>query len=62
MKTYTIPCVWQMYGLMKIKAKSLDEALEKAYMAPLPDGDYLDDSFEIDTEGVGQYNENTNQK
>lgn len=51
MKTWKIPCVWQMYGYLKIEANTLEEAIEKAYDADqgLPDdGDYIDNSFEVD--------------
>ena len=58
MKTYKIPCVWQMYGIMHIKAKSLEDAIEKAEDAPLPDGDYVSDSFEVDIEALEYYNDN----
>lgn len=51
-KYYTIPCVWQVAGTMKVKASSLEDAkLIAVEEAPLPtDGEYLTDSFEIDFE------------
>lgn len=58
-KEYTIPVVWSVMGRMKIKATSLEEALLKAEDVPLPkDSSYLDDSFEIDYDGVRNYNPN----
>jgi len=52
---FEIPVVWQMTGTMKIRAKTLDEAKDKVF-APatlLPDDrSYLDDSIEIDEEGL----------
>ena len=53
MKTYEIPCSWTMYGIMLIEAKTLSNAIKKAIdEEPLPDGDYLPDSFETDVEGI----------
>ena len=51
---YKIPCVWQVWGIMKIKAKSLEEAINKAENEePLPEHpEYIDDSFEVDHEGI----------
>lgn len=47
---YKIPCSWQVYGYMDIEADSLDEAISIAEddSTPLPDGNYVDGSFEID--------------
>ncbi len=48
-KTYRIPCSWEMYGHMKIKATTLEEAIEIAESnESLPDGDYVVDSFRVD--------------
>jgi len=57
MKTYHIPVIWQSWGLLHIKAKSMEEAEELALDAPLPVGEYVDDSFEIDYEGIGVHNQ-----
>ena len=45
---YKIPCSWTVSGVLTIKADSLDAAKNKAYDCPLPEGDYVDESFEID--------------
>ena len=55
---YKIPSVWQMYGVMEIQAENLDEAIEKAHDAALPDGDYLQDSFEVDEASLEYHNDN----
>ena len=49
-KWYKVPCSWQMYGYMDIKAEDWDEALEIAEDdgTSLPDGGYVDGSFEVD--------------
>jgi hypothetical protein len=52
-KTYTIPVIWQSYGRMKIEADSLEEAKNIAINeAPLPEGNYIDDSIELDEESI----------
>ena len=51
MKNYRVPVVWQMYGFVEVEADSLTEAKRKAIDAPLPEGDYLEGSFEIDDSG-----------
>ena len=51
MKTWKIPCVWQMYGYLKIEANTLEEAIEKAYdddQGFPDDSSYLNESFEVD--------------
>ena len=61
LKTYKIPVIWQVVGLMNIEANSLEEAIEKAQApgTPLPrDGNYIEDSFEIDLEGIPYHNRN----
>ena len=53
MKTYKIPVVWSMIGNVEVQAKSLSEAVNKAYDAPLPDdGSYIEGSFEVDEAGI----------
>ena len=50
---WKIPVEWAMYGTVKIKASSIEAALEytKEHLEdiPLPDGDYIDGSFAIGT-------------
>ena len=54
MKTYKLACAWGMYGIIKIKANSLEEAMKKASaeITPLPEGHYLDDSFQLDLDSI----------
>lgn len=53
MKEYRIPCTWMMYGYEEVRANSLEKAIKIAENAyGLPDGEYLDGSFEIDMECV----------
>ena len=53
-KTYKIGVVWQMYGTVEVEANNLEEAIHILHSTdvPLPDnGEYIDGSFEIDSEG-----------
>ena len=54
MKLYKIPVMWQMYGYMDIEAETLDEARNEAYhfLRTLPEGNYVEDSFEVDEDVV----------
>ena len=59
-KTYRIPCSWQMYGVMDVKAESLEEAIEKARgdSTALPTNSaYVEASFKVDKDIVEDYNE-----
>ena len=49
MKTYRVDCVWLMGGTYTFEADGLteEEAVRMANEDPLPDGNYLDGSFEI---------------
>jgi hypothetical protein len=63
MKTYKIPCTWQMYGYYHIEAENIKEALQKAEDADLPEnGEYIESSFEIDNEIIPFYNELTEEE
>ena len=50
MKEYKIPVCWQMYGYMDIRAEDWDEAIAivEDDTISLPDGDYVQGSFEVD--------------
>ncbi len=53
MKTYKVPVVWTMMAYVEVEAESLDEAINEVMNAPLPDnGEYLEDSFEVDQMGL----------
>jgi len=56
LEVFKIPCSWEMYGVLRIEAKSLEEAIEKAKKeqdtCSLPDGDYIDASFKLDLEDL----------
>ena len=53
MKTWKIPVSWTMIGTVKVKADTLEEAIEIARdedgIIPIPDnGVYLNESWEVD--------------
>lgn len=54
MKQWKIPMTWQVYGICKIEAQTLEEAKEKAlaWYTDLPCGLYVDDSIELDDESI----------
>lgn len=57
MKNYKIPVVWQSWGIVEVEANSLEEAMDKAREGSLPrNGAYIDDSIEVDLEGISTYN------
>ena len=60
MRKYHIPCSWQVYGRADVEANSLEEAIRIAEDDdfPLPEGDYVDASFEVDRELAMELDEN----
>lgn len=50
MSSFRIPLVWQMYGHVDVEADTLDDAIEYALGPdrPLPEGEYVDDSIQVD--------------
>ena len=54
-KVYKVPVVWSMMGYILVDAESSEKA--KEYVKehkndlPLPNGEYLEDSFEVDEGG-----------
>lgn len=55
MKLYKVPIYWQMSAYVDVEADSPEDAIEKARLKygnptePLPeDGEYIDDSFEVE--------------
>lgn len=59
LKLYKIPVVYQMWGILLISAETLDEAKKQVFepTTHLPfNAEYIDDSIEIDEEGIELYN------
>jgi len=44
---YSISVQWAMYGTYEVEAESEDGARAYVDLAPLPDGDYMEGSFQI---------------
>lgn len=61
MPTFRIPVTWSVYGHYEIEAQSLQSAIVKAEDLCLPEGDYLDDSLEIEHECIEKLNPLTGQ-
>ena len=62
MKTFEIPVVWQMSGVVKVQGTSLEDAMNTFNRNvgdyPLPkNGHYVEDSFELATEDVHEMEE-----
>jgi hypothetical protein len=51
---YKIPCSWEMYGYFECEAENLTDAIRQADKGSLPEGNYVDASFEIDEDIVQQ--------
>ena len=55
MKSYQIPCTWMYRGYYEIDALDIEDAqalaLERGY---LPEGTYVEDSFQLDIEVLGE--------
>lgn len=56
MKTYKIPITWTLWDRIEVDADNLQEALKIALKqfldTPSTDGDFLDDSYEIDEDDI----------
>lgn len=56
-RTFSIPVIWTMTGYVRVQAENLEDAIDATMEAPLPlDGDYLEDSFEIDYSEISHFN------
>jgi hypothetical protein len=53
---FRIPVSWSMTGVVYIEARNLDDAIESASSADLPDGEYMDGSWEVDQECAEEFN------
>lgn len=56
MKEFDLCVTWKMCGTVKVKANSLEEAMEIFYKTSdeimLPEGEYVDSSFKLSTDDV----------
>ena len=49
LKTYRVPCTWQLYGHIEVEAESLQDAVDEANGdgTNLPSGSYIEGSYEV---------------
>jgi hypothetical protein len=52
MKKYSIPVTWMMSNTITVEANSLEEAVEKVDRLPLPEGEYINDSFRVEAHHI----------
>ena len=57
MKKWVIPVTWQECGEVVVEAETLEDAMCAAMDADLPDGDYVDGSFELSTDDKDEIRE-----
>lgn len=55
---YIIPVSWSMSHEFIVEANSLKEAIEISDRLPLPQGDFIDGSYEINAEVAEEINDN----
>lgn len=63
-KKYKIPCSWIMYGFAEVEADSFDEAVEivESSETNLPEGSYVEASFEVDADILDEFKEQQDAK
>lgn len=56
-KIFKIPVSWEVFGIVRVEAETLDEAIKKfdeteqsGHGYPLPEGEYIDGSFKREDE------------
>jgi hypothetical protein len=48
MPKYRIPFAWSMFAIVEVEAENVDDAIQQVEDANLPEGSYVEGSFEID--------------
>lgn len=57
-KEFRVFCTWTECGIMRVKANSLDEAIQLAANMPLPNEScYVDGSFRVDSDSTLQFHD-----
>jgi len=64
LKKYKVPCSWQMYGFVDVEAEDWSDAVWQAECdhQPLPEGEYVMSSFEVDHDIIEFEKEEARQK
>lgn len=52
MKTYLIPVYWTVSGTIEVEADSLVKAIQLADSSPLPQGDYIEGSYQVNNQFI----------
>jgi hypothetical protein len=61
MAKITIPVTWECFALMQVDytpGESLETMIERALASPLPNGDSIQDSLQLDYDGIALQNQN----
>jgi hypothetical protein len=58
MNKYKVAVEWMMFSFIEVEAASMEEAISivENEDSSLPDGDYLDDSFQVNTQITTEIN------
>jgi hypothetical protein len=58
MSKYKVSVEWIMFATLEVEASSMEEAISivENEDGSLPDGDYLDDSFQVNTQITAEIN------
>lgn len=58
MNKYKVAVEWMMFSFLEVEAASMEEAISivENEDGSLPDGDYLDDSFQVNTQITKEIN------
>ena len=54
-KKYLVPVTWLVYADIIIEAEDEQQAIQLAYEAPLPKGEYVSDSFVVITGEIKEH-------
>jgi hypothetical protein len=60
MPKFKVAVSWEMYGVVEVEAESVEDAILIVNMdndIPLPDGDYVDDSFQANEDVTIEMND-----
>ena len=57
LKNYKIPVTWTMYAVVQVQAQDVNDAINKVEAGSIPTGgSYLEDTFQVDNDGLTVFN------
>jgi len=56
LKNYKIPVTWTMYAVVQVQAQNVIDAINKVEAGNIPTGGYLEDTFQVDDDGLAVFN------